>query len=305
MAKSKKLIAVDCGKFNTKAKSDIGELIFGTRYSLGFTDPDMLGEKTYNVKYKGQEYTLGDNANHADKNEGKLSMVHILSTLTAIALLSDGAECIELMYGESFNKYSNAEHKRRIKEVFEGAHTIKVGDTEYNFEITLCHILPEGIGHILSDMRTYSGLQYTIDWGGTTVIFIKAINGRPDMQESKSFHLGMHNVVAIIQDQLIKKGIGRYDNEQIEEWIENGCKKIEIQKVINNVISEQLIRIDECLSGFGINLHEYLDVTFIGGTSQKFAPYIKQHYQCANIYSDCLRANVNGYYEYGRAKYGK
>lgn len=302
---SKKVVAIDAGKFNLKGKSDIGELLFNTKYSFGHTDTDMLGVNTFNIIFEGEEYTIGNNATFSDKNEGKDTKVHIMSTLSAVALLSGGAEEIILMYGESFNKYMNAEHKRKLKSKLEGRHTITVDGKAYTFTITLCHILPEGMGHILSNLKAYQGVQYTLDWGGTTVIFIKSINGRPDTEVSKSFHLGMHNICAIATDKIDKAGIGKYDSDLVDQWIKEGCKDMRIQKIINMVIKEQLLKIDDKLSGFGINLHEYLDVTFIGGTSDLFQSQIKEHYACARLYSDPLRANVNGFYEYGRMKFGK
>lgn len=301
---NKKVVAIDAGKFNLKGKSDIGELLFKTKYSFGHTDTDMLGVNTFNIIFEGEEYTIGNNATYSDKNEGKDTKVHIMCTLSAIALLSGGAEEIILMYGESFNKYMNADHKRRLKAKLEGRHTIIVDGKAYTFNITLCHILPEGMGHILSNLKAYQGVQYTLDWGGTTVNFIKSINGRPDTEVSKSFHLGMHNICAIATDKIDKAGIGKFDNDLVDQWIKEGCKDIRIQKIINIVIKEQLLKIDDKLSGFGINLHDYLEVTFIGGTSDQFQSQIKEHYACARLYSDPLRANVNGFYEYGRVKYG-
>ena len=307
MTNTKKIIAIDAGKFNLKGKSDIGELIFNTKYSEHETDAELLGEKTYNVSYKGKKYTVGNNATIPDMNEGKDSEVHILSTLTAIALLRGEAKEIVLMYGESFNKYSNPDHKRRLKSLFEGEHTITVGSHTHTFTINLCHILPEGIGHILCDMETYKGVQYTVDWGGTTAIFIKTMNGRPDMDISASFHLGMHNINAIVSRELIKAGIGRYDMDMIGEWIQNGCDfNSDIQRIIDETVKQQLLKIDKELSGFGINLHVYQQgITFIGGTSQLFQSHIRKHYKYSNIHKNCLKANVNGFYEYGVAKYGR
>ncbi|MFR2314901.1 hypothetical protein [Terrisporobacter sp.] len=301
----KKVIAIDAGKFNLKGRSDLGVLVYNTKYTFENTDADMLGAKTYNIKYRGEEYTIGDNATYSDKNEGKDSLVHVICTLTSISLLRGDATDIILMYGESFNKYINPIHKRLLKSIFEGEHTITVGDEEHTFNINLCHILPEGMGNVLCNMDAYKGVRYQVDWGGTTVIFMKTINGRPDADVCRSFHLGMHNLAAIIEDKLIKAGQGRHEIAKIDEWIREGCEDIEKQKIINSVIKEQLLKIDDKLSAFGINLHEYLEVTFIGGTAQLFQSQIKAHYKCARIYHDCLMANVNGYYEYGIAKYGR
>lgn len=300
----KKVVAIDAGKFNLKGKSEIGEVLFNTKFSLGHTDESMLGNGTYNVTIEDKELTIGNNASFGDKKEGKASDVHVWSTLTAIALLRGDAKQIILMYGESYNKYVQNEHKKLIKDRFEGKHKIEVNGEVHEFEITLCHILPEGLGHILCNLSAYMGVQYVIDWGGATVIFMEVLNGVPQPDKCHSFLIGVNNVNAIISSKLSKSGIGNYTENQVKEWVEKGCSNKKIQQVIDNVITEQLYTLDDKLNGFGIDLHELLKTTFIGGTSQLLSSQIKKHYECAEIYPKGLTANVDGFWEYGRLKFG-
>ena len=100
MALKRKIIAVDSGAFNTKGVSDIGEVLFNTKYSARHTDAGYLGEDTYNVTINGKELTIGNNATRTDKREGKHTDIHIWSALTAVAHLRGDADEIILGYVE-------------------------------------------------------------------------------------------------------------------------------------------------------------------------------------------------------------
>ena len=158
MALKRKIIAVDSGAFNTKGVSDIGEVLFNTKYSARHTDAGYLGEDTYNVTINGKELTIGNNATRTDKREGKHTDIHIWSALTAVAHLRGDADEIILGYGESFNKYVQDEQKKLIADKLVGKHTVEIENSKgqkevHTFEIVLVHVLPEGTGHILSNLR--------------------------------------------------------------------------------------------------------------------------------------------------------
>lgn len=304
----KKIIAIDSGAFNTKGKSDIGDVLFNTKYSPRHSDTGMLGEDTYNATIDGEHVTIGNSALRTDKSEGKDSPLHIWSTLSSIALLRGGAKDIILGYGESFNKYSNEEHKNSLIKLLKGEHTVELesknGKKElHEFTISLVHILPEGTGHILSNLKANMGVRYVIDWGGSTINFLEVINGRPT-ENSVSFPFGVHNINSLVWSKLSKNGLGNFSEAQIKEWVSDGCPNKKIQQVIDEVIDDQLYKLDDALAGFNINLHDYLEVAFTGGTTLLFESQIRKYYKCAKIENDCLTGNVNGFYEYMRLKYG-
>lgn len=306
--KNRKIVAVDSGAYNTKGKSSVGSVMFRTKYTRRHSDLGMANENTYNVTINGKEFTVGDSAREEDVSEGKDSELHILSTLTSVALLRGDAKEIILMYGESFNMYRNPEQKKRIENLLMGKHTVTIesknGSKEtHEFEIVTVHILPEGIGHILTDLRNNQGVKYVWDWGGSTVNFLEVINGIPS-DNSRSFELGMHNLTGSVEDAISKAGHGRQPEQLVKSWIEGGCPDRNIQMVIDDTLDEQLYKIDHELRKNSINLQKFHEVTFIGGTSQLFTKQIRERYACAVVYPKCLTANVDGFYEYGRLKYG-
>lgn len=306
--KNRKVVAVDSGAYHTKGKSSVGSVMFRTKYTNKHTDLGMANENTYNVTINGKKLTIGDSAKYEDVGEGKDSDLHIESTLTSVALLRGDAKEVVLIYGESFNMYRNEEQKELIKNRLLGKHEVTIesknGSVEvHKFEITLVHILPEGVGHILMDLRNNQGVKYVWDWGGSTVNFLEVINGIPS-DNSRSFELGMHNLTGSVEDAISKAGFGRRPEQLVKTWIENGCPDRDIQSIIDDVLDEQLYKIDHELRKNNINLQKFHEVTFIGGTSQLFSKQIRERYACAILYPKCLTANVDGFYEYGRLKYG-
>lgn len=304
----KTIVAVDSGAFNTKVKSKKGEMIFNTKYSEGYSDEGLLDENTFNVSIDGKKYTIGNKGEETDVREGKDRELHILTTLVAVAKLRGDADEVLLGYGESFNKYINEEQKAKIKNKLEGSHKVeflKEGEIEtHEFKISLVHILPEGIGHILSDLKNNLGLKYVGDWGGSTFNFLEVFNGKPT-ENSKSFTLGSYNVYAIAGDNISKAGLGNFNESQVREWVENKCPNENIQKVIDKTIEKQLKKIDSKLYPFGINLHEFLEVEFTGGTSALFSNQIKKYYKTAKVLDNPIMSNVEGFHEYMRLKYEK
>ncbi|HSQ87766.1 ParM/StbA family protein [Romboutsia sp.] len=308
MALKRKIVAVDSGAFNTKGKSNVGDVLYNTKYSPRHTDAGMLGENTYNTTINGKELTIGNTALRTDKREGKHTDIHIWSTLTSIALLRGDADEIILGYGESYNKYVQDEQKKAIQSRLLGRHKVEIqsenGKMEtHEFEIVTVHVLPEGTGHILSNLKANLGVKYVFDWGGSTVNFLEVINGRPS-ENSISFPFGVHNVNAIVGDRISKAGLGTFSDSQIKDWVSNKCTNKDIQKIIDEVIDDQLYKIDDKLAGFNIDLHDYLEVSFTGGTTSLFDSQIRKHYACARIEQNCLTGNVQGFYEYMRLKYG-
>lgn len=301
MAK-KVIAAIDAGKFNTKAISAKGKKLFRTKYSFEHSDPDTLTEGNFNVTYKDMDYTVGSQGAYSDKNEGKDSTLHIMVTLIALSQLTDEGDEIVLMYGESFNKYANHHHKRNLEEIYLGEHHITIDGKEYTLNIVEVHVLPEGVGYILSDIQNYLGIQYTVDWGGTTVNFLKTVNGAPDRDFSTSFKLGMHNMASNISKTLAKR-IGDYEEDLIQDWIETKAPTEDIQKVIDRAIAEQLLKIENKLAPMGINLYELPQVTFVGGTSEKFREMILKKYKGSTVHRDCLFSTAQGMYDFGRIKY--
>ena len=313
MAK-KKIIAIDNGKMNLKAKQGELELCYLNKYSKKLTDDEnLLGKDTYNVTYKGNNFTIGANGKSSDRNEGKASDVHMVQALTAVTrfIEPDCKEDIYLMYGESVDMYFNNKHKIEIKTKLEGKHTIYVNGVAYNFNIEYVQVLPEGIGHILQDLEKYSGVQYVVDIGGGTINFLKVVNGRPEPDSCRSFLLGVNNIISEVQTELKRTGYGTYDEDLIRQYLTTReCPNVSVLKKMDELVMEQLEKLDDTLSVRDINIHNILKVQpvmFIGGGSKLFKEHINRYYRSEVIdnlvVENALMANARGFYEYGIAKF--
>lgn len=311
---STKLIAIDNGKMNLKAKHGNKEICYLNKYSKKLTDDEnLLGKNTYNVSYKGSNYTIGANGRTSDRNEGKASKYHIIQALTAITrfIEPDCKDNICLMYGESVDMYFNNSHKIDIKTKLEGRHTVYVNGVAYNFNVEYVQILPEGIGHILQDLDKYIGVQYVVDIGGGTINFLKVVNGRPEPDVCRSFLLGVNNIISEIQTNLKRAGYGAYDEDLISQYLTTReCPNVSVLKKMDELVLEQLEKLDETLAVRDINIHNLLrvhPVTFIGGGSQLFKEHINRYYKSEVtdnlVVKDALMANARGFYEYGVAKF--
>lgn len=318
----RKVIAIDNGKKNLKAKCGDLEIVYANNYSEGHTpNVTLLGKNTYNVTYKNQEYTIGENARTSDKNIGKGSNIQIIQALTAITrFLTAGVnENICVLYGESVDKYFDNEHKKNIKALLEGGHTIIVdgndGVVTYTFTVEEVHILPEGTGELLSDfVNKIEGTYYVVDIGGGTINFLTTSGCRPEPEKSTSLPLGINNIITKIMKNAKRKGIDGVEGQYklIHEYLKDRkkCVSTKLDNIIEETIFEQFKELDDNLAGYGVNLHELLKiqpVMFIGGGSQLFKSQIDKYYKCevsteSLVVENPIMSNVRGFYNYGLIK---
>lgn len=310
MSNTAKVIAIDCGKMNLKAKCGVEEIFYKNAYSLHNGDEGMLGKNTFNVEWKGTQYIVGDNASKMMSGEGKENDYHILGALVASThFLEPDVENQEvyMMYGESVARYYNMKHKEEIKKKLEKFHEITVGGKVYKFTVKVAHILPEGVGHILHDLKTYRGVQRVVDIGGATINYLTVKNGLPIESQSRSFPLGVHNIRAKVIDKLNKDGY-TIDELTVDEYLMEGAKNAKVQGIINDVIQEQLEELDTQLKNIQVDLHKLLeidDVVFVGGGSELLKTEIQKYYKGATVLKDAMLCNVRGFFTYGLAKYGQ
>lgn len=306
------IIAMDNGKRNVKARCGNKELVFRNAYSKRASRMIGNDSKTWNVCYDGREYTIGDSGTlPVDTLEGKGSDIHIISTLTTITRFLNPEEVnnnIILVYGESLNLYFNRDNVTSIKNRLRGRHEITVDEQTYHFEIKEVEVLPEAIGVALENYASFKGINYIIDIGGKTINFLSLLDGRPVEEESTSVPFGIMSVETEIKE-LAKKNskLGNLSDLVISEKLAKGTDNAELQKIIDEAIENCFMKLDTELGKKDIYIHDLIKLhgaTFIGGGSELFKNQIYNYYtNKVRIANDALRANVNGFYAYGEAKY--
>lgn len=305
----RKVIAIDCGKKNLKAMGDVDIIkIYRNKLSLGSSE--IVDDNSWNVLFEAADYTVGDVGKYSYKKEGKCSPEHKIQSLTAITRFLDSKEKnddIVVIYGESTDFYYKAGQRDSIKKMLEGRHRIMVDEENFEFNVSTVHVLPEGIGHILTDLEKYLGIQIVVDMGGKTINFLYVDNGCPIEDFSFSEPLGMSYIITQVDKSLRK--CGEYlDERMIEEHILNRDAAPDlIRSRINEVFYKLLDKFDDILEDRGIDIHSYVKnkkVSFTGGTVASFEDLIEDHYgKNANIVENPLTSNVEGFYAFGVAKY--
>lgn len=319
------VLAIDNGKMNMKGKyglRDEDEICYLNRYSEGHTDDQsLLGKNTWHVTYGNLKYTIGANADYSDREEGKSSEPHIIQALTAITRMikPDEKRDICLIYGESVDMYFRTGHKEEIKRLLERTHVITVNGETYTFTIKVAHVLPEGIGFIFAGEKPLLGMQYICDIGGGTINWITVNNGRPIKDKSRSYMLGVNDIVnnCSITSKRSDK-LKPLDEELIFEYLNyrENCKNQELLNTLDTLMDNQLKQLDISLAKDGVNIKNILEshnVYFIGGGSTLLKEHIDKHYNVnmctadsprAIVVEDALKANVRGFYTFGVVKYG-
>lgn len=306
-----KVIAIDSGKMNMKARCGEKEFIYRNHFTEGkHSDDTQKGKLTWNVTYNGKKYTVGDTADQYDIHEGKASSEHILNTLVAVTRFLDPAtkyENIVVVYGESVDKYFEQDHKDAITKALMGSHVITVDDEVFVFTIAYAHVLPEGIGNVLLNSKNYKGVRHLVDIGGKTINFLTCNNGRPVERDSMSYGLGMRKIASEFR-HIVKKDpacpnidVAR-SIELLENDAENELMKAHRVTAIKNILKE----FETNLGAEDIDLRSLIDdglVTFVGGGSHTLVDIITEVYPNAKFIADSVLSNVRGFYLYGSKKF--
>lgn len=309
---TKKIVAVDSGKYNMKLRSGDEVIIYENNFNEGTKETyGNTLKHTWNVEYNSKFYTIGASAEEKDPMEGKSSFPHFLGTLTGITNFLDPKkkdQLVTIIYGESMNFYKNPVHMSELKEQFNGRHKIKVNDKVYEFEVDTIHVLPEGIGHIICDEKSSKGVQYIVDIGGKTINFLKVRNSSIVMEESFSAPLGMNYLINLIIDIASNDGY-ELDPDLTAEYLEDGAPNTKVQKYIDTGISKQFGKLEKLLHVKSINLKHLTEnhgVWFMGGGTLILRDKIVNRYgQKTQIPENPLTANVDGFYKFGVMVYGK
>ena len=311
MKRPKVVIGLDAGNENIKVVIFNGKIIIKNKVDKNKQIDVSISKTndTFNVTYKDTCYVVGNHAEQpSSRMEGKNTSKHLICALVAISqLVTNGSE-LYIVIGESANVYFNQEHKKNLIEIFTGIHNIKVNDKEYEYLIKEVYVLPEGIGHKITNYQNYinNKVSYTVDIGSSTLNYIYTEGLVPIESRCASFPMGMHNLVSNIRKSLSRNGGPlNMTDQQIKEYIENGCKNEKISNIINAEIIKQFNRLDSYLEADGIRIRDLPEVEFCGGGAVTLQRYIEDIYDNSIIVDDPLWSNVKGFYKFANQKYNR
>ncbi|AIF45095.1 ParM/StbA family protein [Virgibacillus sp. SK37] len=307
------LIAVDCGKYSTKAIGKYQGNTYTTTFRTKMQQVSRLGvdiqPNSYHVEYYGNEYLLGDmvSEDYSDFSLNKASRIHQLAIYTAITQLLQKAKAsinvdIRLGVNVPITTYKDSIQKENFKQMVEKrGHTIHlmVNGNAYSIELSDVTLAFEGMGEIYAKTDEYKNKNtIVVDIGGLNTTFCTFKGIQPLINTMVVSDLGM-NVLKGIIGKVINERYGMtVSSDDLEQVLRRGyfASKGEIYEDSKVMIEEmKLAHLQQIIQfaksrGYTFNMS---DIQFVGGGALTLRRYIKQEFPSAVIldnpqYSNCL-----------------
>lgn len=308
MEKTPKFIAVDTGKFATKAvtlRGDGSERFTTFRTKSEETQRSEAQGKSYIVEYKGKRYLVGEQAEVSSAKLTKAEDIHRISTYTAIHQLSSGDDTVVVAIGCPLSVFENPESKEAYKKYMfpDRQIEIKVNETTKKLTILSVIVFPESSGIIYLDRKYESMSAGIIDIGGLNVNACVYNKTMPIISTLFTENLGS-NVLA----QNLKNALATKYGEDIPQWMMEDI--LRDGYVVDNMSSsgirqgskefiadfkkkhiESIIKKCEA-NGWNLRLTR---LVFTGGTSELLRNEILQVIPGAIICEEPEKVNVRGF----------
>ncbi|MDL4840346.1 ParM/StbA family protein [Aquibacillus rhizosphaerae] len=307
------LIAIDCGKSNSKALAKYKGNTYTTTFPTRMQQVKRFGVEiqpnSYLVEFNGDEFLLGEmvSESYSDFNLNKNSLIHKIAIYTAITRLLQKANApsnvdIRLAVNVPITTYKDSIQKRNFKSMVENENRtihLIVNGKAFSFDLSDVTIAFEGMGEVYAKPEKYrKGYTTVIDVGGLNCTFCQFKGVQPMVNTMISSDLGIN---------ILKGKIGKYINERyglsvssddLEHVLRCGyfASKGEIFEESKVFIEElkydhlqQIVQFAKS-RGYTFNMS---DIHFVGGGSITLRRYIKQLFSHAVIidnplYSNCL-----------------
>ncbi|MFB5088362.1 ParM/StbA family protein [Psychrobacillus sp. PGGUH221] len=322
--KEKVLIAVDSGKFMTKAKLKSKDKHAITSFRSKMQEVGKIGVDiqpgSYSVEYNGKSYLVGNmvGENHSNFDLTKTIDLHRVCIYTAISDLLQLANLrtenvdIRLAINIPISAYKVASAKQEYKNFIENDGKpiiLNVNEKPVIIQLTDVVIAFEGMGIIYDEIEQMKG-QHTavIDIGGlnTTFCIFSSIN--PIFDSMTVFNGGIN---------MLKGKVGKMINEQygvavtsndLERILQDGYfsqagKIIEESKMLIEQLKKQHFKeIIEFAKSQDYTFNN-VDIHFCGGGSYMLSDNIQQEFPEARIIIDPQFANVKSFLKILEIKY--
>ena len=295
-----KFIAIDCGKYNTKASyydeesGKKGKFKFRTKASPGTFADDMFGKGTYIVQIDdGPVWKIGTEAKkEPDMETSKKTEIHQVCTMSAIAMVAcdDKPVDVNAVIGIPLDLAEIPEERISYKDYILGkdgeAHTVKF-KTEPNgpvrqasFRIQKRLVYPEGIGVLYEYPAELDGTVAIIDIGNLNTnhtyadryqimwdsCFTDELGGKvliANLAQALSSELGARCDENLIASTLLKP----YESRHLVPANGNEAIKTKSKEIIDSFLLDHVKTIrSKCdLKKWPL---EFMRVVCIGGTSK-------------------------------------
>ncbi|MFC0301145.1 hypothetical protein ACFFIS_10000 [Virgibacillus soli] len=307
------LIAVDCGKYQSKGIAKYKGSTYMTNFRTKMQHAERLGvdisKGSFHIHYHGNEYLLGDmvSEDHSNFSLSKTSLLHQLSIYTAIAQLLQKAKTppdidIRLAINVPISIYKDSIQKEKYKEAIENQNRTNhliVNGKATSFQLRDVTLAFEGMGEIYAqsdEFRNKSSI--VIDVGGLNCTFCQFSGINPLINTMVVSDLGM-NVLKGKIGKVINERYGlSVSSDDLEQVLRSGYfanrgKVFEESKVLIEELKydhlQQIVQFAQSRQ-YTFNMS---DIHFVGGGAMTLRRYVKQEFPHALImenpqYSNCL-----------------
>lgn len=318
-------IAVDCGKYATKALMEYKGVnyivLFRTKMQEVTTDIGVeIQPNSYKIGFYGKQYLLGDMVaeNNSDFNLSKESIVHKLAIYTAIVELMKKANLyfhntqLHLAINSPINVYKSRNFKESYKSFIENNNQtiyIQINDKPHIFNLMDITIAFEGSGSVYANTEESKNLTTTvIDIGGLNSTYCIFNGLQPKFESMIVSHLGISTLKATLEQELVQKYNLNVSANDLEEFIKKGHFKHmgkineESREIIEKIKNNHLEKILNYAKQHGYTFNQDR-INFCGGGALLLQNEIHNNFPNANIVINPQFANVKSFLEILKVKY--
>jgi len=310
-------IAIDCGKFNTKAVfENMGvreSLIMRTTLRKNHDTVQVL-DNVHCISINGQKYTVGDSEDGLSPESIKLdknSELHEIATLTMIAKAlnhckikagKDANLKVNLCINIPLSQYVLPQKRAEIEALYSQKEIkITLDGTDYNFTIENVLVLYEGAGILVKYNEFLKNRNvYVVDCGGLNVTRLSIVNGKINTKTLKTGSEGCNALAYKIYDEVNSK----YDRKLLESDIMKALRgedrfKGKNADEINALVSEKLEEFTQSIvmgmtNDVDLDSHEIL---LLGGSSDFYYPILtKELNRTLKLSNNAILDNVEGFF---------
>lgn len=300
-----KKVAMDSGKYQNKAitkkNGKIERVLFRSQMKPT-EESSAKGSKNFVVEYGGQKFILGKRAGQADFEKDKATLIHKISTYTAISQLVDNGDEVELAIGYPIDLFMNVTKRNEMEKYImdnEDIH-IKVDGEEKYFKIKKVKVLPESSGVIFNNFDEYRDKTVAVfDWGGLNINGCIFQDGDYIDETYFTLNKGANILWNELKNALNEKYGTNIQDYQRQDILEDGYIKNDkesskefIKNFIANFIKIEIMK-EATKKQWDFNTLKH--IVFAGGSSLEFKKYINYVFEDAKVSENAIWENVEGF----------
>ncbi len=319
-----KYVAVDCGKYNTKActyHEEAGEYArtkFRTKIGKGDFSDDMLERGSFIVRVDGGEvYKIGNGAStEAELETSKKSEIHKICTMSAIAMmLKENSKDVNVVIGIPNQIAGDPKQRNEYKDFIipEGEHTVEIKTTaegapqKITFQLNKRCVYPEGIGVLYEYPSALGEITGIIDIGNLNTNNTYCVNYEPQQDHSFTDELGGKILISGLAQQLTGELGARVDDNLVASTLlkdvskrylvsKSGDKECEekSRKIIKEYLMEHVQNIKRKLDAKRWPT-SFMNLCIIGGTVKILKPELEEVFGNVFIPDKPEYVNVEGF----------